>query len=113
MSRPDTAAPSARGPASEGTRPFDFLVIGSGLAGMHYALRVADHGEVAIITKRQASDSATDWAQGGIAAVQAPDDSFDAHVEDTLNAGAGLCNESTVRFVVMAPMERAPSSARM
>ena len=84
----------------ESDRKFDFLVIGSGLAGMHYALRVAEVGEVAIITKRRASDSATDWAQGGIAAVLDPADSFDAHIEDTLNAGAGLCHEDTVRFVV-------------
>ena len=86
-------------PGSE-NREFDFLVIGSGLAGMHYALRVAEVGEVAIITKRNATDSATDWAQGGIAAVLDPEDSFDAHIEDTLNAGAGLCHPDTVRFVV-------------
>jgi len=92
--------------SDEGTRAFDFLVIGSGLAGMHYALRVADAGEVAIITKRQASDSATDWAQGGIAAVQSPEDSFDAHIQDTLDAGAGLCHEETVKFVV----ERGPDA---
>jgi L-aspartate oxidase len=82
------------------TRSFDFLIIGSGLAGMHYALRVAEAGEVAIITKRQATDSATDWAQGGIAAVMDPSDSFEAHVQDTLESGAGLCHEDTVRFVV-------------
>ena len=92
--------------SDEGTRAFDFLVIGSGLAGMHYALRVADAGEVAIITKRRASDSATDWAQGGIAAVQSPEDSFDAHIQDTLDAGAGLCHEETVKFVV----ERGPDA---
>jgi L-aspartate oxidase len=86
--------------ASEPIREFDFLVIGSGLAGMHYALRVAEVGDVALITKRRATDSATDWAQGGIAAVLDPMDSFDAHVEDTLKAGAGLCHEDTVRFVV-------------
>ncbi len=86
-------------PGSE-NREFDFLVIGSGLAGMHYALRVAEVGEVAIITKRNATDSATDWAQGGIAAVLDPEDSFDAHIEDTLTAGAGLCHPDTVRFVV-------------
>ncbi len=73
---------------------------------MHYALRIADAGEVAIITKRGASDSATDWAQGGIAAVQSPEDSFDAHVQDTLDAGAGLCHQETVKFVV----ERGPDA---
>jgi L-aspartate oxidase len=96
----DPVAPGKEARTNEAPRAFDFLVIGSGLAGLHYALRVAEFGDVAVITKRQASDSATDWAQGGIAAVQAPEDSFDAHVEDTLNAGAGLCQEATVRFVV-------------
>ncbi len=85
---------------------FDFLVIGSGLAGLHYALRVAEAGEVAIITKREATDSATDWAQGGIAAVMHPDDSFDAHVADTIDAGAGLCREDVVRHVI----ERGPDA---
>lgn len=111
MSQPlaQDAQPSSKrivSKSDEGTRAFDFLVIGSGLAGMHYALRVADAGEVAIITKRQASDSATDWAQGGIAAVQSPEDSFDAHIQDTLDAGAGLCHEETVKFVV----ERGPDA---
>jgi len=101
-----TAQPPGPSPSDEGARAFDFLVIGSGLAGMHYALRVAEVGEVAIITKREATDSATDWAQGGIAAVQSPEDSFEAHVQDTLNAGAGLCHEDTVRFVV----ERGPDA---
>lgn len=88
------------------SRRYDFLVLGSGLAGLHYALRVADVGEVAIVTKRKATDSATDWAQGGIAAVMDPADSFENHVQDTLNAGAGLCNVETVRFVV----ERGPDA---
>ena len=79
---------------------FDFLVIGSGIAGLFYALRVAEHGTVAIVTKRGATDSATDWAQGGIAAVVAPEDSFEDHIRDTLNAGAGLCHEDVVRHVV-------------
>jgi L-aspartate oxidase len=87
-------------PAPGKTQEFDFLVIGSGLAGLHYGLRVAEAGEVAIVTKRQASDSATDWAQGGIAAVMSPEDSFEDHVADTLNAGAGLCHEDVVRHVV-------------
>ena len=86
-------------------RDFEFLVLGSGLAGLFYALRVAEHGRVAIVTKRLADDSATNWAQGGIAAVFADDDSFEAHQSDTLTAGAGLCHEDVVQHVV----ERAPS----
>jgi L-aspartate oxidase len=83
---------------------FDFLVIGSGVAGLHFALRVADRGRVAIVTKRRASESATNYAQGGIAAVMNSEDSFDAHVQDTLYAGAGLCDEDVVHFVI----ERGP-----
>jgi L-aspartate oxidase len=83
---------------------FDFLVIGSGIAGLYYALRVAEHGSVGVVTKKRAADSATNWAQGGIAAVQAPDDSFESHARDTLEAGAGLCHEDVVRHVV----ERGP-----
>jgi L-aspartate oxidase len=79
---------------------FDFLVIGSGLAGLHFALRVAEHGSVGVVTKKRASDSATSFAQGGIAAVIDSDDSFDDHVHDTLYAGAGLCDEEVVRHVV-------------
>ncbi|MBS1107611.1 MAG: L-aspartate oxidase [Deltaproteobacteria bacterium] len=86
-------------------RDFDFLVLGSGLAGLFYALRVAERGRVAIVTKRAADDSATSWAQGGIAAVLADDDSFDDHQRDTLTAGAGLCHEDVVQYVV----ERAPA----
>jgi L-aspartate oxidase len=84
---------------------FDYLVLGSGLAGLFYALRVAEHGRVGVVTKRAADDSATAWAQGGIAAVQAEDDSFEDHVQDTLVAGAGLCHEDVVQHVV----ERAPA----
>ena len=75
---------------------FDFLVIGSGIAGLFYALRVADHGSVGLVTKRQGGDSATNWAQGGLAEELGPDDSFDAHVEDTLRAGAGLVQKAAV-----------------
>jgi len=85
---------------------FDFVVIGSGLAGLHYALRVADHGTVGMVTKQAADDSATSKAQGGIAAVLDPTDSFEEHVTDTLVAGAGLCKEDVVRHVV----ERGPET---
>jgi len=83
----------------------DVLVIGSGIAGLSYSLQAAQHGTVAIITKRHAMDSATSWAQGGIAAVLDDDDSFEAHARDTINAGAGLCREEVVYRVV----ERAPA----
>jgi len=86
-------------------RQFDFLVLGSGIAGLFFAARVADHGTVAIVTKKRAADSATNWAQGGIAAVSSREDSFEQHVQDTLAAGDGLCRENVVRFVI----ERAPA----
>lgn len=79
---------------------FDFLVIGSGIAGLFYSLRVAEHGRVGLVTKQRGSDSATNWAQGGIAAVLSPDDSFEDHVRDTMRAGADLCKEDVVRRVV-------------
>jgi L-aspartate oxidase len=81
-------------------RDFDFLVIGSGIAGLFFALRVADHSRVGLVTKKRAADSATNWAQGGIAAVSSREDSLEDHVRDTLVAGAGLCHEEVVRFVV-------------
>src|SRR4030095_314982 len=79
---------------------FDFLVLGSGLAGLFYALRVAEHGRVAIVTKRAADDSAAASAQGGIAAGLAGDDPFEKHNGDTLTAGAGLCHPEVVQTVV-------------
>lgn len=87
-------------------RDFDFLVIGSGIAGLHYALRVAERGSVGLVTKKNAASSATQFAQGGIAAVVDPLDSFEDHVQDTINAGAGLCNPEVVRFVI----ERGPEA---
>ncbi len=78
----------------------DFLVIGSGIAGLSFALKAARHGSVAMITKRQGIDSNTAWAQGGVACVTAEDDSFELHIEDTLDAGAGLCHEDVVRAIV-------------
>ena len=78
----------------------DFLILGSGAAGLSIALELAEHGSVAIVTKSQASESNTNYAQGGIAAVMDTADSFDSHVRDTLIAGAGLCNEDVVRTIV-------------
>jgi L-aspartate oxidase len=89
-----------------GERESDFLVLGSGIAGLFYALQVARRGRVAIVTKKRAADSATNFAQGGIAAVVSDEDSFEAHVADTLRAGAGLCDERVVRFVI----ERGPAT---
>ncbi len=78
----------------------DFLVIGSGIAGLSYALKVAEHGSVFLITKSNEDESNTKYAQGGIAAVWHEADSIEKHVQDTLVAGAGLCDEETVRIVV-------------
>src|SRR5205085_11659978 len=79
---------------------YDFIVLGSGIAGLSFALKVAPHGRVAIITKKKRADSNTNYAQGGIASVTSKEDSFEAHVRDTLEAGAGLCREEVVRTIV-------------
>ncbi len=78
----------------------DFLVLGSGVAGLSFALHAARYGEVMIVTKRNSDDSATNWAQGGVAAVMSEQDSFAKHVEDTLTAGAGLCHDIVVELCV-------------
>src|ERR1044072_299699 len=82
-------------------KEYDFVVIGSGIAGLTYALNAAKHGSVAVVTKRKGGDLNTAWAQGGIACVTSDEDSFALHVRDTLEAGAGLCNEAAVRTIVM------------
>jgi L-aspartate oxidase len=79
---------------------FDFLVIGSGLAGLTYALHAAQRGTVCVLTKGDVTDSNTNWAQGGIAAAIGEADSWEMHERDTLIAGAGLCDELAVRFLV-------------
>src|SRR5438309_5219227 len=79
---------------------FDYLVLGSGVAGLTFALKVASRGRVAIITKKDRAESNTNYAQGGIAAVTSKEDSFELHVRDTLEAGAGLCREAVVRTII-------------
>ena len=81
-------------------KQFDYLVLGSGIAGLTFALQVAPRGRVAIVTKKDRAESNTNYAQGGIASVTSKEDSFESHVRDTLMAGAGLCKESVVRTIV-------------
>ena len=81
-------------------KQFDYLVLGSGIAGLSFALKVAARGRVAIVTKKDRAESNTNYAQGGIAAVTSKEDSFELHVRDTLEAGAGLCKERVVRTIV-------------
>ncbi len=79
---------------------FDFLILGSGIAGLSFALNVAPRGRVAIVTKKDRAESNTNYAQGGIASVTSKEDSFALHLKDTLAAGAGLCQERVVRTIV-------------
>ena len=79
---------------------YDVLVIGSGAAGLTLALHLASDLRVAVLSKGRLSEGSTYWAQGGVAAVLDDSDTVDAHVQDTLVAGAGLCHESAVRQIV-------------
>lgn len=81
-------------------KDYDCLILGSGIAGLSLALKMAQHGSVCIITKKNKAESNTNYAQGGIACVTSKEDTFELHVADTLDAGAGLCDESVVRDVV-------------
>jgi L-aspartate oxidase len=85
---------------------YDFLVIGSGIAGLSYALRAAQHGSVALVTKDDVSEANTTYAQGGLAAVMDAEDTVASHVEDTLVAGAGLCDPEIVDTVVREGPQR-------
>jgi L-aspartate oxidase len=96
---PAESPASAPQPLS-GQTNYDVLIIGSGLAGMSLALRLAEDQKVALLTKGELLDAASAWAQGGIAAVLDDDDSAENHIRDTHVAGAGLCHEDAVRFVV-------------
>lgn len=84
----------------------DFLVIGSGIAGMSFALKAADHGKVIILSKADLMETNTRYAQGGIASVMYKPDTFDKHVEDTIVAGSGFCKEEVVRMVVSEAPDR-------
>lgn len=86
-------------------KQFDFIVVGSGLAGLTFALHACRHGDVCVLTKGQISDSNTSWAQGGIAAAVGEADSWRLHEEDTLIAGAGLSDPDAVRFLVQSAPE--------
>ncbi|MCB5246278.1 MAG: FAD-binding protein, partial [Candidatus Cloacimonetes bacterium] len=83
------------------TKNYDYLVIGSGIAGLIYALQVSRWGKVAVVTKKSLFDCNTDYAQGGIAAVLDPQDSFEKHIEDTYQAGAALGKKKVIQQVIM------------
>src|SRR5687767_6027756 len=85
---------------------FDYLVLGGGIAGLTFALKAADHGTVAVLTKRALHEGNTHYAQGGIASVLSPEDSFEQHIEDTLVAGAGLCKRVAVEVTVREGPDR-------
>ena len=84
----------------------DFLVIGSGIAGLSFALKAAKHGKVMVITKSNEDESNTKYAQGGIASVTYAPDSIEKHIADTLIAGDGLCDEEVVRIVITEGIQR-------
>ncbi|HPB84153.1 MAG TPA: FAD-binding protein, partial [Spirochaetota bacterium] len=84
----------------------DFLVIGSGIAGLSFAIKASEFGTVNIVTKKRDYDSSTNYAQGGIATVISESDCFENHIEDTLKSGAGLCDRSAVEILVDNGPER-------
>ncbi|VAX09935.1 L-aspartate oxidase [hydrothermal vent metagenome] len=100
MTNYDVIGPKQQTTAMENNYQHDVLIIGSGAAGLSLALRLPAGTRIAVIAKRSLSEGNTLYAQGGISAVLDKDDSVDSHVADTMNAGAGLCNEETVRLVV-------------
>ena len=85
---------------------YDFVVVGTGVSGLSFALEASKHGSVAVITKRASENSNTTWAQGGICCVADDEDSFESHIADTVDAGAGLCDHDVVKTIV----ESAPSA---
>jgi len=91
----------------------DVLVLGSGIAGLSYALKASKHGRVALVTKKSDTESNTNYAQGGIATVFSEDDSFDLHINDTLTAGAWLCHQDAVEILVKEGPERVRELVRL
>ena len=85
---------------------YDFVVVGTGVSGLSFALEASKYGSVAVITKRASENSNTTWAQGGICCVADDEDSFESHIADTVDAGAGLCDHDVVKTIV----ESAPSA---
>ena len=94
--------------SSDSVRYYDVIVIGAGVAGIAFALRLPPHLRLAILTKSALGESNTRYAQGGLAAAIGPDDSTDAHYADTMTAGAGLCDPAAVRALV----DGAPAAVR-
>ena len=92
---------------------YDILVIGSGIAGLTFALKVANHRRVAVVTKKESVETSTNYAQGGIASVLSPEDSFDLHIQDTLSSGDGLCHAQVVEMVVKNGPDRIKELAEM
>ena len=90
------------------SQPFDIAIVGGGIAGLSVALRLPEHMRIALFTKGQLGESNTRYAQGGLAVALRADDSPELHLQDTLTAGAGLCDEEAVRILV----EQAPEAVR-
>ncbi|KAK9090427.1 hypothetical protein Sjap_023604 [Stephania japonica] len=104
--RASTSAVTVSCSGDHAAKYFDFAVIGSGVAGLRYALEVSKYGSVAVITKAEPHESNTNYAQGGVSAVLCPLDSIENHMRDTMVAGAYLCDEETVRVVCTEGPER-------
>src|SRR5688572_20111825 len=87
-------------------RSFDYIIVGSGIAGLYAALKAREHGSVLVLTKGSVDESNTKYAQGGIAAAVGPDDSAELHLDDTLEAGAGLVDAEAARILTSEAADR-------
>jgi L-aspartate oxidase len=94
------SSPGSISPAATNIHQADFLVIGSGIAGLSFAMKASSYGNVIVITKKENYESNTNYAQGGIASVMSSDDSFELHIKDTLECGVGLCDRRAVEVLV-------------